>query len=42
MAVLRSNQVKTATGDLALAAGDRVVVYCLPEAVARMEPLFTS
>ncbi|MGD9782760.1 MAG: Trk system potassium transporter TrkA [Kiritimatiellia bacterium] len=39
---LRGTQVKTATGDLALAAGDRVVVYCLPDAVAKMEPLFTA
>lgn len=39
---LRGGQVRTATGDLVLAAGDRVVVYCLPEAVAKMESLFTS
>lgn len=42
VSALRGTQVKTATGDLALAAGDRVVVYCLPDAVARMEPLFAS
>jgi trk system potassium uptake protein TrkA len=42
VAVLRSGQIKTATGDLELAAGDRVVVYCLPDAVERMEPLFAS
>lgn len=39
---LRGTQVKTATGDLVLAAGDRIVVYCLPEAVARMKSLFTA
>ena len=39
---LRGTQVKTATGDLVLAAGDRVVVYCLPDAVSKMEPLFTA
>ncbi len=39
---LRNGQVKTATGDLSLAAEDRVVVYCLPSAVAKMEPLFTA
>ncbi len=39
---LRGAQVKTATGDLVLAAGDRIVVYCLPEAVARMKSLFTA
>lgn len=42
VSALRGTQVKTATGDLALAAGDRVAVYCLPDAVARMEPLFAS
>ena len=39
---LRGTQVKTATGELALAAGDRVVVYCLPGAVSKMESLFTA
>ena len=39
---MRNGQIKTATGDLALAAGDRVVVYCLPDAVSKMEPLFTA
>ena len=42
VAAQRAGQVKTATGDLVLAAGDRVVVYCLPDAVAKMEPLFAS
>ena len=42
VSALRGGQVRTATGDLVLAAGDRVVVYCLPEAVAKMESLFTS
>ena len=37
---LRNGQVKTATGDLVLAAGDRVVVYCLPAAMSKMEALF--
>jgi trk system potassium uptake protein len=39
---LRKGQVQTATGDLALAEGDRVVVYCLPAAVSKMESLFTA
>ncbi len=39
---LRNGQVKTATGDLVFAAGDRVVVYCLPAALPKMESLFTS
>lgn len=37
---LRNGQVKTATGDLVLAAGDSVVVYCLPDAMANMESFF--
>jgi trk system potassium uptake protein TrkA len=39
---LRKGQVRTATGDLVLAAGDRVVVYCLPAAVSKMESFFTA
>ncbi|HPC19019.1 MAG: Trk system potassium transporter TrkA [Kiritimatiellae bacterium] len=39
---LRKAQVQTPTGDLLLSAGDRVVVYCLPAAVPKMEPLFTA
>lgn len=39
---MRGGQVQTATGDLLLAAGDRVVVYCLPEALSRMESLFSA
>ena len=39
---LRNKQVKTATGDLVLAAGDRVVVYCLPSALPKMESFFTG
>ena len=39
---LRGTQVKTATGDLLLAAGDRIVVYCLPAAVSKMKSLFTA
>ena len=42
VAAQRAGQTKTATGDLELAAGDRVVVFCLPAAVDRMEPLFTA
>jgi len=37
---LRGGQVKTATGDLTLAAGDRVVVFCLPAAMVKMESFF--
>lgn len=39
---LRAGQVKTTTGDLVLADGDRVVVYCLPTAMGKMESLFAS
>jgi Trk K+ transport system NAD-binding subunit len=39
---LRGGQVRTPTGDLVLAAGDRVVVYCLPTALSKMESLFTA
>lgn len=39
---LRGTKVRTATGDLELAAGDRVVVYCLPAALSKMESLFTA
>ena len=39
---LRNGQVKTATGDLVLTTGDRVVVYCLPAALSKMDPLFTA
>ena len=42
VAALRGTQVKTATGDLALAAGDRVVVYCLPAALSKMDAFFTA
>ena len=42
VSTLRGTQVRTATGDLVLAAGDRVVVYCLPAAVSKMESLFTG
>jgi trk system potassium uptake protein TrkA len=42
VAAQRSGQVKTATGDLALAAGDRVVAYCLPAAMPKMEALFSA
>ena len=39
---LRGTKIQTATGDLVLAEGDRVVVYCLPAAMAKMESLFTA
>ena len=39
---LRNGHVQTATGDLTFAAGDRAVVYCLPEALPKMESLFTA
>jgi trk system potassium uptake protein len=42
VSVLRTGHVRTATGDLALAAGDRIVVYCLPAATSKVESLFTS
>jgi len=42
VSALRGGQVRTATGDLALAAGDRVVAYCLPAAMPKMEALFSA
>ena len=39
---MRNGLVRPATGDLALATGDRVVVFCLPAALAKMESLFTA
>ena len=39
---LRNGHVQTATGDLTFAAGDRAVVYCLPDALPKMESLFTA
>jgi trk/ktr system potassium uptake protein len=39
---LRAGQVRTATGDLVLAEGDRVVVYCLPAVLSKMEAIFTA
>jgi trk system potassium uptake protein TrkA len=42
VSALRKGQVQTATGDLVLAVGDRVVVYCLPASVSKMESLFTA
>lgn len=38
--VLRGGKVCTPTGDLRVAQGDRMVVYCLPEALDKMEPYF--
>lgn len=38
--VLRSEILMPATGDLALQAGDRIVLYALPKAVAKIEHLF--
>ncbi len=39
---LRENKVQTATGDLVLAEGDRVVVYCLPASLSKMESIFKA
>jgi len=39
---LQEGQVRTATGDLVLTEGDRVVVYCLPAALSKMEAIFTA
>jgi trk system potassium uptake protein TrkA len=40
--ILRNGQVRTATGDVVLEEEDSVVVFSLPEALDKMEPLFTS
>jgi len=39
---LQDGKVRTATGDLVLVEGGRVVVYCLPGALSKMESLFTA
>ncbi len=39
---MRGGKVLTATGDLVLLPGDRVVVYCLPAKLSKLESLFTS
>lgn len=40
--VLRGEQVVAATGDLVLEAGDRLVLFALPETVSKVETLFQS
>lgn len=40
--VLRAEQIIPATGDLVLQAGDRLVVFAMPEAVAKVEALFKA
>ena len=42
VSALRAGHVRTATGDLVLAAGDCLVVYCLPDTVSKMESFFTA
>lgn len=39
LAALRSGQVRVATGDLRLEAGDRVVLYCQPDTVEKLDRL---
>ena len=38
--VLRGGEVMTATGDLALEAGDRVLIFCHPDAVKKIQSIF--
>ena len=40
--VLRGDQVLSATGELVLQAGDRLVLFVLPQSVAKVEALFHS
>jgi trk system potassium uptake protein TrkA len=40
--VLRGDGILSATGDLVLQPGDRLVLFALPEAVAKVESLFRS
>lgn len=40
VAVLRGAKVHTPTGPLEFAAGDRIVIYCLPAALPKMKGLF--
>lgn len=40
--VLREEEILVPTGALKLLAGDRVVVYCLPEATPRLESVFET
>jgi len=39
---LQEGQVRTAMGDLVLMEGDRVVVYCLPSALSKMDSILKS
>jgi trk system potassium uptake protein TrkA len=38
--VLRNDQVVTATGDLLLKANDRVLVFCCPDAIKKIQTIF--
>jgi len=38
--VLRNGEVMTATGDLTLAADDRVLIFCHPDAVKKIQSIF--
>jgi len=38
--LLRNDALQTATGDLVLAAGDRLVLFALPKAVSKVESMF--
>lgn len=40
--VLRHDRIIAATGELVLQAGDRLVIFALPEAVAKVEALFKA
>ena len=42
LAALRSGQVRVATGDLRLEPGDRVVLYCQPDTVEKLDRLLDS
>lgn len=40
--VLRHDRIIAATGELVLQAGDRLVIFALPQAVAKVEALFKT
>ena len=41
-AVVSDGEMRIPTGDTKIAAGDRVLVYALPEAIPRIEKLFAG
>jgi Trk K+ transport system NAD-binding subunit len=38
--VMRNDEVMTATGDLLLEANDRVLIFCHPDAIKKIQAVF--